>query len=450
LWGKISDLYGRRPMLQIAIGGFVISSMLAGVAQNMEQLILFRAAQGLFGGGLIAVPMATMGDMVAPRDRGRYQGYFAVLFGVSSVLGPVLGGFFADGPGWRWMFYINVPVGILALVITSVAMKLKHVRRDHKIDYLGAAVIVSAVFCLLLFTAWAGPEHGWGSPISLALVIGGFALSALFVLVELRATEPIIPMNLFRNSVFRVANSYAFLTGFAMFGSMVFLPIYLQLVDGMSPTNSGLAMIPLVFAMFGTSVIVGRLMSRTGRYRIFPILGSSIVLISLLLLARLDNTSPYWHAGVAMGVMGVGLGMTMQVMIIVVQNSVDHKDIGVATSAIAFFRQMGGSFGTALFGAILTSRLAVHLAEATEGAGGLPDISLAEAASNVEKVQALPEPLHSMVTGAFADSLQEVFLSATPVVLLALGIAWMLKEIPLGTKADATPAATQQEPAQES
>jgi EmrB/QacA subfamily drug resistance transporter len=453
LWGKISDLYGRRLLFQIAIITFIVGSLLAGFSQNIEQLIAFRAVQGLGGGGLIALAMATIGDVIPPRERGRYQGYFAAVFGTSSVLGPVLGGWFADGPGWQWIFFINVPIGLVALVITSAALKIPHVRRDHTIDYLGAAVVVASVTSLLLYTAWAGPELGWGSTTGLALLGAGLLLGVLFVLVELRASEPIIPMRLFRNSVFSIANVFGFTIGVAMFGAMIFIPVYLQVVDGMSPTESGLAMLPMVVGIFTTSIGAGQMMTRTGRYKIFPILGATVVVGALLLLSTLDTGTPYWFAGLAMFVMGLGLGLTMQVLVVVVQNSVDRADMGVATAAVAFFRQMGGSFGTALFGAILTSRLAVHLDEALQGApaGAAPSAAgNPEALANdVQAIRALPEPLRDLVTGAFSNALHDMFLSAVPVVVVALVVAFFLKEVPLGTRAAAPAGPPQAEPTPE-
>jgi EmrB/QacA subfamily drug resistance transporter len=433
LWGKISDLYGRRLLFQIAILTFLVGSLMAGFSQNIEQLIAFRAVQGLGGGGLMALALATIGDVIPPRERGRYQGYFAAVFGTSSVLGPVLGGWFADGPGWEWIFFINVPIGLVALVITSAALKMPHVRRDHSIDYLGATLVVASVSSVLLYTAWAGPEHGWGSALGLGLVAAGVLLGVLFVLVELRATEPIIPMRLFRNSIFSISNLFGFLIGVAMFGSMIFIPIYLQVVDGMSPTASGLAMLPMVVGIFSTSITAGQLMTRTGRYKVFPILGSGIVILALFLLSTLDADSPYWFAGLAMYVMGAGLGFTMQVLITVVQNSVDRKDIGVATSSVTFFRSMGGSFGTALFGAILSSRLAVHMADALQGRDGAA-VAADDVSNNVQKINALPDPIHDLVTGAFSSSLHDTFLSAVPLVVVAFAVAFFLKEKPLATR----------------
>ena len=447
LWGKISDLYGRKLLFQIAILTFLVGSLLAGFSQNIEQLIGFRAIQGLGGGGLMALALATIGDIVPPRERGRYQGYFAAVFGTSSVLGPVLGGWFADGPGWQWIFFINIPIGIVALIVTSAALKIPHVRRDHTIDYLGAALVVSAVSCFLLYTAWAGPGLGWGSATGVNLLVGGFVLSVLFVFVELRASEPIIPMRLFGNSIFSIANVFGFMIGVAMFGSMIFIPVYLQVVDGMSPTRSGLAMIPMVIGIFTTSISAGQAMTRNGRYKIYPILGASIVILALFMLSTLDASTPYWFAGLSMFVMGAGLGFTMQVLVTIVQNSVDRSDMGVATSSVAFFRQMGGSFGTALFGAILSSRLGVYMADALQGvpAGSVPAGSADSLANDVQAINALPEPLHGLVTGAFSDALHDTFLTAVPLVVVALVVAFFIKELPLATRQAPSPTPPESE-----
>ena len=442
LWGKISDLYGRRLLFQIAIVTFVIGSLMSGFSQNIEQLIAFRAVQGLGGGGLIALALATIGDVIPPRERGRYQGYFAAVFGASSILGPVLGGFFADGPGWQWIFFMNVPIGIVALVVTTSALKMPHVRREHTIDYLGAALVVGAVTSVLLYTAWAGPDHGWGSALALGLLGAGLLLAVVFVLVERRAVEPILPMQLFRNSIFAIANAFGFLIGIAMFGSMIFIPVYLQVVKGFSPTESGLALLPMVVGLFTTSIAAGQIMSRTGRYKLFPIMGSAIVLVALLMLSRLTAHSPYWYAAISIYVMGAGLGLTMQVLVTVVQNAVDRRDMGVATSSVTFFRQMGGSFGTALFGAVLASRLSVHIADALKHApaavaakaGHMGDVT-----NNVQAIKSLREPLHGLITGAFASSLHDTFLSAVPLVAVAFVVSLFLKEKPLRER-DAAPA----------
>jgi EmrB/QacA subfamily drug resistance transporter len=430
LWGKISDLYGRRLLFQVAIGVFVVGSLASGLAQDINQLIAFRAVQGLGGGGLMALALAIVGDVIPPRERGRYQGYFALTFGVASVLGPVLGGFFADGPGWEWIFFINVPLGIVAFAVTTAALRMPHVRRDHSIDYLGAAVIVASVSSLLLYTAWAGPERGWGDSVSLGLLVGGLALVVLFVLVELRATEPILPMRLFGNSIFSLANAFGFLIGTAMFGSLIFLPVYLQVVQGMSPTTSGLAMLPMIAGIFTTSLSAGQVMSRTGRYRVFPPLGAALVLTALVLLARVGVDTPYWYAALAMYVFGCGLGLCLQIMVVVVQNAVDRSDMGVATSSVAFFRQMGGAFGTALFGAILTSRLAVHLGQQLPPGSGTQQIDT----DDTSAIAGLPERVRLPVLEAFSQSIDEMFLTAIPLVLVAGVVALFIKEIPLATR----------------
>jgi EmrB/QacA subfamily drug resistance transporter len=432
LWGKVSDLYGRRPMFQAAILTFTGASLLTGLSQNIDQLIAFRGIQGLGGGGLMALALATLGDIVPPRERGRYGGYFGAVFGTSSVLGPVLGGWFADGPGWRWIFFINVPIGIAALVITSAALKLHHVRRDHQIDYFGAAVIVAAVSSLLLYTSWAGPHRGWGSGIGITLVVAGALLVAVFVLVELRASEPIIPMELFRLSVFTTANTYAFILGFAMFGSLIYIPLYLQVVDGLSPTRSGLSMVPLVIGIFSTSISSGQVMTRTGRYKVFPIVGAATVIGALYLLSRLDTHSPYWHAAVAMLIMGAGLGFSMQIIVTVVQNSVDPRHMGTATSSVTFFRSMGGAFGVAVMGAVLSSRLRTHLAD--QFGGKTPVSGGGDITNNVRGIQQLPEPFHAKVLEAFSLTLHEMFLGVIPVVIVAFVVAFFIREVPLRSR----------------
>ncbi|HET6626791.1 MAG TPA: MDR family MFS transporter [Nocardioidaceae bacterium] len=442
LWGKISDLYGRRLIFQAAIVIFLLGSLLSGLSQDIGQLIVFRAVQGVGGGGLFALAMATMGDVVPPRERGKYGGYFGAVFGTSSVLGPVLGGFFADGPGWRWIFYINIPIGAAALVVTTVALRIHHVRRPHSIDYLGATSIVAAVTLFLLFTSWAGPDHGWGSPLALSLLGAGIVFAVAFVFIELRAVEPIIPMVLFRNSIFSISNIFGVIIGFAMFGVIVFMPVYLQVVDNMSPTKSGLALLPMVVGIFSTSISSGIAMSRTGRYKIFPVTGAATIAVALYLLSRLDVNSPYWHVAIFMFLFGAGLGLTMQTIVTAVQNSVDRTHMGTATSSVMFFRQMGGTFGAAVFGAILTSRLAVHMAAEFPGQSSSA-AAAGDVTGNVAAIKQLretaPEVYHKILD-AFALSLHDVFLSALPVVLIALVVALFIKEIPLRQRGQAEPA----------
>jgi EmrB/QacA subfamily drug resistance transporter len=438
LWGKLSDLYGRRLTFQAAIVIFLVGSALCGLSQDMAQLIGFRALQGVGGGGLMAIAFATIGDVIPPRERGRYQGYFGAVFGLASVAGPLLGGWFTDGPGWRWIFYVNLPVGLAALVVTSLALKLRHVRRDHVIDWLGAATIVGSVSSLLLYLDWAGRDLGWFAPPSLALLATAIGLAALFVRIEARAAEPIIPLRLFGNRVFAVGNLYGFFAGMAMFGAIVFLPLYLQAVQGMSPTASGLAMLPAVIGIFFTSILSGQLITRTGRYKVYPVLGAAIIVVGLLLLGRIGVDTPYWQAAVGMFAFGAGLGLTMQTITTAIQNAVPWRDLGVATGATTFFRQMGGTIGAAVFGVILANRLASHLAERFAGvpgtAAGVPGGGVD--VNNIEAIQSLPEPIKGMVLSAFSQSLNEVFLAGIPVALAAFAIALFLPEIPLRTAAD--------------
>jgi EmrB/QacA subfamily drug resistance transporter len=439
LWGKISDLYGRRLIFQAAIVIFLIGSALSGAAQDMAELIGFRAVQGLGAGGLMAIALATIGDVIPPRERGRYQGYFAAVFGLSSVIGPLLGGWLTDGPGWRWIFYINLPIGAAALVATSIALRLPLHRREHNIDYLGATLIVAAVSMLLLYLDWRGQSFGWTEGVALVLLGGAALLTVLFVLVERRAIEPIIPMRLFRNSIYTVGNIYTFIAGMAMFGAIIFLPLYLQAVKGYTPTASGLALLPIILGIFSTAITSGRMISKTGRYRVYPIVGAVILTVAMWMFSQLHVATPYWKVGVTAYIFGAGLGFTMQTIMVAVQNSVDFRDMGVATSSVAFFRSMGGAIGTAVFGAVLSSRLTHHLMVifAGSGAAGQP-LPTGNATQNIKAMQGLPEPARSNVLLAFTQALHDVFLVGVPFVALAFVVALFLKEIPL--QARATPS----------
>jgi EmrB/QacA subfamily drug resistance transporter len=434
LWGKVSDLYGRRLIFQVAIVIFLAGSALSGLSQNMGQLIAFRALQGAGGGGLFAIALSIIGDVIPPRERGRYQGYFGAVFGVSSVAGPLLGGWLTDGPGWRWIFYINLPVGLAALVVTSMVLRMPVVRRPHRIDYLGAALIIGAVTCLLLFLDWRGNSYGWTEAGALALLGGAALLTGVFVLVERRAVEPIIPMRLFRNQVFSVGNAFAFLAGIAMFGTIIFLPVYLQAVKGFSPTESGLALLPAIVGIFSTSITSGQLITRTGRYKIYPVLGAAIMTVGLVALSRLGVDTPFWQVALSEYLFGAGLGFTMQTIVTAVQNSVEYRDMGAATSSITFFRQMGGSVGAAVFGAVLSSRLAHYLSEQLARAGIRPGAGGPRVEVNdVQAIQQLTEPVKSVVLGAFTNALDDVFLVGVPFVAAAVVVALLLKEVPLRT-----------------
>jgi len=431
LWGKISDLYGRRLLFQVAIGTFIAGSICSALAQNMIELIAFRAIQGLGGGGLMSLAFAIVGDIIPPRQRGRYQGYFGAVFGISSVAGPLLGGWFTDGPGWRWIFWINVPIGAAALVVTSVALRLPRIRRNHSIDYLGAATIVAAASCYLLYLSWRGPSVGWAEPWSLALLGAGVVLTLMFVLIESQSAEPIIPLRLFRNSVFTVSNVFGLLVGAVMFGAMIYLPFYLQVVKGQSPTQSGLSMLPMVIGIFSSSVPSGRAITSTGRYKIFPVIGAAIIGLGIWLFSNLHVDSSMWTISGYAYVMGFGLGFTMATVMTAVQNSVDRSDMGTATSALTFFRSMGGAVGTAAYGAILTERLSAHLAEllSPRVAARIPE----GATDNVTVIQSLPPEIQQPVVEAFVRSLHDAFLAGVPVAVVAFVVILFLKELPLRT-----------------
>ena len=435
LWGKISDLYGRRPLFIAAIVTFLGGSVLSAVAQNIEQLIGFRAVQGLGAGGLMSLAFATIGDVIPPRERGKYMGYFGAVFGLSSVAGPLLGGLLTDGPGWRWIFWINVPIGAVALVIVSARLKLTHVRRSHQIDYLGAATVAAAVTSLLLYLSWSGPEHGWATGQSLALLGAAIVLAVAFVLIELRVSEPIIPMDLFKGRIFSGNAAFAFLLGIAMFGAIIFLPLYMQAVKEMSPTRSGLALLPMIVGIFSASIPSGQLMSRTGRYKQYPIISAVMVALAMFLLSTISTTTPYWQLAIYMFVMGAGLGLSMQIVVTAAQNSVPRRHMGTATSTMTFFRSMGGAIGTAVFGAVLTSRLKSHLADTIPNATQSVVDQLAKAANSVQALHKLPSPQpRGWALESLVKAMDDVFLVAIPFVALALVIALITPEQKLASR----------------
>ena len=425
LYGKLGDLYGRKRVLQVALVLFLVGSALCGLAQTMPQLIAFRAIQGLGGGGLIVVSMAVVGDLVAPRDRGRYQGLFGAVFGVSTVAGPLLGGFFVDNLSWRWIFYINLPLGAVALAVISSAFRSQQTTERHRIDYLGTVVLAAGLSGIILYTSLGGTTYPWGAPGMLAAIVGGVALLALFPLVEARAEEPILPPELFRNQTFRTTSAIGLVVGFALFGSVTFIPLYLQVVKGHTATDSGLLMTPMMLGVLVTSTASGFLISRYGRYRPFPIVGTAIAAAGLYLLSTLEVATATNVAAAYMLLVGLGLGLVMQVLVLAAQNAVDYRLLGVATSGSTLFRQVGGSVGVSVFGAIFTNELGRELARR------LPRGVHPPAHGSPAAVHHLPPLIHAAYIEAYAVALHPVFLTAAVVMVGAFALSWRLRDVPL-------------------
>ncbi|MET7948777.1 MDR family MFS transporter [Micromonospora sp. NPDC005324] len=430
LYGKMADLYGRRPVFLFSIGTFLLGSLLAGLSQNMTQLIVTRGIQGLGAGGLLTLAFTIISDVVSPRERGRYQGLFGAVFGISSVAGPLVGGYFAE-TDWRWIFYINVPLAILAIVVCYHVMRLiPFERRDHSIDWLGAGLLVAGVSSLLLALSWGGNEYAWGSGVIITLFVVGAVLGVLFVLQEARVAEPILPLRLFRSATFALANSALLIIGLVMFGSIIFIPLYLQIVKGASPTRSGLLMLPMMAGIIITSILTGRAMTRIGRYKWFPVAGSVTLLVGMFLFTQLEVATSLWVAFGFMVVIGVGLGLCMQSLILAVQNAVSVRDLGAGTSSATFFRSLGGSFGVAILGTVLSSRLTGGLADRLPGAIAQlpPQEQAAVAASGGANISindpatilALPGPVRAAIQGAFVDALDMVFLTAGLIAIVAV------------------------------
>ena len=404
VWGRASDLYGRKPLFVAAIVVFLAGSALSGASQTLGELIGFRALQGLGAGGLMTLAMAIVGDIISPRERGRYQGYIQMVFVVASVAGPLLGGIFVDQLSWRWVFYVNLPIGAVALAVILTNLHLPTERAPARVDYLGAALLGAAVTCVLLVTTWGGRQYAWDSVDVLGLALAAVALLSAFVAQERRAAEPILPLRLFREPVFVIVSAVLFLTTLAFFTVVVFMPVFFQAVTGASATESGLLLLPLLLAGTISTAVAGRLMSRTGRYKVFPVAGLALMTVGLFLLSGLDAGTSQAAASATLVVFGVGFGMVSQILVVAIHNAVERRDLGIATASANLFRALGGAVGAAAFGAIFASRLP----------GAAPD------GGNLRA-----EPT------AIADALHTVFLVAAPVAALALLVVLALREVPL-------------------
>ncbi|MGV9250030.1 MFS transporter [Streptomyces sp. NPDC003697] len=441
IYGKLGDLLGRKGVFQFAIVVFVAGSALAGRATTMDQLIAFRAVQGVGAGGLMIGVQAIIADIVPPRKRGRFMGLIGAAFGLASVAGPLLGGYFTDHLSWRWCFYVNVPFGLLTLAVVTAVLKLPRPATRGRLDLLGALLLTAASTCLVLLTSWGGTEYAWGSRVILGLGAGAAAAALLFLVVERFAAEPLIPLRLFRDSVFNVTGLVGLVVGVALFGAASYLPTFLQMVDGASATESGLLMLPMMGGIVVASIVSGQLISRTGRYKAYPVAGGALSAAGMWLLSRLEVDTPRLHYSVWMAVLGAGIGLVMPVLILAVQNSVRPADLGTATSANNYFRQIGGSVGAAVFGTLFADRLTDALAARVPARAGarLPDPE----SITPQLVHSLPPQLRDAYIRAYADAMPRIFLYLVPVLVLGLLIAFFLKERPLVShNAPASPAET--------
>ena len=432
LWGKLGDLFGRRSVFVICIVIFLVGSGLAGTSQDMLQLVLYRAIQGAGGGGLMVLAQAIIGDVVPPRDRGRYQGLFGAVFGVSSVAGPLLGGFFVDNLSWQWVFYVNLPIGVVALVAVVLFMPSTRPSGKPQVDYGGIILLGIVSTSLVMVTSFGGTTWDWISVQVAGLILLGLVCLVGFVSVERRVAEPVLPLTLFANPVFRTCSGVGFVVGFAMFGSITYLPLYLQRVGGANATESGLQMLPMMVGLLLTSTLSGQIISRTGRYRAFPIAGCAVFTVALYLLSTMDETTSDLEAGVFMFILGVGLGMVMQVLVLAVQNSVDYRQLGTATSGVTFFRTIGSSVGVAVFGAVFTARIDDLLTQ------GVPATAVGPCSPQIvsqapDTLASCPPEVQAWFVGSYAEAIHTVFLVGVPIGLVAFGLAWLIPERRLRT-----------------
>ncbi|MFE3455150.1 DHA2 family efflux MFS transporter permease subunit [Nonomuraea sp. NPDC059194] len=431
LWGKLGDQYGRKTLFITAIAIFIVGSALCGLSQSMGQLIAFRSLQGLGGGGLMVLAQAIVGDVVPPRERGRYQGFFGAVFAVSSIIGPLLGGFFVDHLSWHWVFYINLPVAAVALAVIIAVLPGRSTRTKHTIDYAGIVLLGGATSCLVLLTTWGGTTYPWSDPLIWGLGLAAVAMLVAWWFVERRAAEPVMPPRLFATRTFTMSSAVGFVVGFGMFGALTYLPLFMQVVYGASATLSGIHLLPMMAGMLTMSIVSGQVISRYGRYRYFPIVGTAVATLGLFLLSRLTENSSTLVMSVDLLVLGVGLGMTMQVLVIVVQNAVGYEDLGVATSGATFFRLIGGSFGVAVLGSVFTATLNDDLRQVLAGVRLPAGFDPAMVQSDPTIIKRLPPALAADFLHVYADAISSVFMVAAPIMLLGFALSWFIPELPL-------------------
>jgi EmrB/QacA subfamily drug resistance transporter len=446
LYGKLGDMYGRKRLLMIAIVIFLVGSALSGLSHTMNELIAFRALQGLGAGGLMVGAIATIGDLVPPRERGQYMGYMMAAMMLAMIAGPLVGGYITDSLSWRWIFYINMPIGGAALVYLWATLHVPRRRVEHRVDYLGAAVIAAGATAITLLASWGGTQYAWGSWEIIMLAAIVVVSLALFFVVESRAQEPILPLHVFTNRNFSLASSMSFLLGFVMLGGMTFLPLYLQTVQHASPTVSGLLLIPLMFGSMVTSLIAGQFTVRTGRYKILPITGGVVMTLGLYLLSHLGPNTSRLEAGLFFVVLGLGMGLLMQITSLIVQNSVELKDMGVASSSRTFFQQIGGSLGVSLFGVIFFNRLTAAMAAKLPGAR----LHAGQGSLDPATINTLPAAIREVAFFGIAKGLDAVFLWVLPASALVFLLALFVKEIPLRGRSETPeqpPAVEMAEPA---
>ncbi|MEU6488072.1 MDR family MFS transporter [Streptomyces sp. NPDC046887] len=437
IWGKLGDLYGRKGTFLTSIVIFLIGSALSGMAQDMSQLIGFRAVQGLGAGGLMVGVMAIIGDLIPPRERGKYQGMMAGVMALAMIGGPLVGGTITDHWGWRWSFYINLPLGAVALAMVTAVLHLPRKERTGRarIDYLGAGLLTVGITAIVLVTTWGGTEYAWGSATIVGLIALGVAALAAFVYVETKAAEPVVPLHIFRSRNFTLMSVIGFLTGFVMFGAVLFLPLYQQSVQGASATNSGLLLLPMLLSMMAVSLVAGRVTTSSGKYKVFPIAGGALMVVGLFLLAQMDTGTSRLTSGLYMAVLGAGMGFLMQITMLVAQNSVEMKDMGVASSSTTLFRTLGSSFGVAIMGALFNSRVQDEMA--SRGGG-----SLASAQLDAASLAKLPEQAREAYQFAVSSGIHGAFLLGSAIAVIGFVAAFFVKEVPLkGAGPQPTPPA---------